>query len=381
MSNAMNLTPSECAEAALGVYDIRTEHDVELAFSKCGLRDSFQLVNDTRFTGKSGLFRTESGFGVVAKASGTMRQGEVVIVTRGTETLADWISNAMISTSMSASNHYVHRGFNTIFQSIKGTLEAKLREMQPTAVHCIGHSLGGALATLIADWVQNDGNFGSAHVYTFGCPRVGQLPFVSNLTNNIGAENFNRAYHKTDVVPMIPLWPFEHGPKPGEACYLNSPGNFPGGAYHKMPTYLEDLQGKHDWSTLRQRHPQVNMDEQIKEWLQSDSPLSLSGHSISMIVSSISYVLRKSALATLQVGIGEGMNMLDFLASYLMKAVQATKEGAELVGSLMGRILSAVGHIVTGALNITYSFIRWVLDILSSAMMKTAAFAIRSVFA
>ena len=148
-TSTRNLTPMETAQAAQAVYSIQSDKNVVGGFIDTTIKNKFILENCSRFKGSSGIFGSESGFGVIGKGTGS-HQDEVVIITRGTKSSADWFSNAHIRTTMSSSNRPVHKGFNNIFNSFKNDLEIQLRNMNPTRVHCIGHSLGGALATLIA---------------------------------------------------------------------------------------------------------------------------------------------------------------------------------------------------------------------------------------
>lgn len=375
MSNSSrNLSPTATAQAAQAIYSIRLKDDVVAGFKNTSIKDEFTLENSARFKGKSGIFRSESGFGVLGKGTGS-RQGEAVIITRGTKSGADWFSNANIKTTMSSNNKSVHKGFNIIFNSFKNDLEIQLREMNPTRVHCIGHSLGGALATLIAEWVEVKG-LGSPHIYTFGSPRVGNHGFSESMTFNLGADRINRAYHKTDIVPMIPVWPYMHNPLPGLSCFINSPGDHPGGEYHAMKHYITSVKGHKDWSSLRKRQPKINIERQVENWLDSDSPLSLVGNTIAMINAAILYVIKKLALAGLQFVIGEAVNIIDVLANFLAKAARATKETGKLVGNLLKRILKATGKVVTDVKNITYNFVKWVLESLAIALHQTAKMAV-----
>lgn len=373
-NSSRNLSPLETAQAADAVYDIRLSKDVAKAFSNTIIKDQFTFGDDARFKGKSGIFRSESGFGVIGQGTGS-RQGEVVIVTRGTVTGADWFNNALAVSNMSANNKAVHKGFNQIFNSFKNDLAIQLRAMNPTRVHCIGHSLGGALANLVAEWVDTKG-LGSPHIYTFGSPRVGKNSFSESITFNLGRECINRAYHKTDIVPMVPVWPFIHGPQPGLSCFINSPGDYPGGKYHDRKLYISSVRGHNNWSTLRQRHPKTSMEKQIENWLDSDSPLSLTGNTISMINSAILYVIKKLAMAGLQFVIGGAVNVVDVLANYFAKAARVAKEVHSLIGNLMRRILRALGKVVTTVKDITYSFVKWVLETLAAAMFRTAKMAV-----
>ena len=49
----------------------------------------------------------------------------------------------------------MHIGFNAIFKSMLPDIQAfMVQNSTALMVHCIGHSLGGAVATLAADWVS-----------------------------------------------------------------------------------------------------------------------------------------------------------------------------------------------------------------------------------
>lgn len=376
MSNSSkNLSPLEAAQAASTVYGIRLNRNTDKIFKNTELNDKFIFGADSRFKGNSGIFRSKSGFGVIAKGTGRDHQGDVVIITRGTVTSADWYNNAMVKPTLSANKKLVHKGFNTIFNSFKNDLESQLITMNPTHVHCIGHSLGGSLATLIAEWV-NTKEIGQAHVYTFGSPRVGYKDFSERLTFNLGAQQINRAYHKTDIVPMIPVWPYVHAPSPEPACFINSPGDHPGATYHDRELYISSVRNHKSWNSLRKPHPKTNLDNQVENWLDSDSPLSLTGNTISMINAAILYAIKKLALAGLQFIIGETVNMVDALSAFLAKAAHKAKEASSIVGNLIKRILRAIGKAFIEIKNITYTFVKWVLDSLSAAMHQTASMAV-----
>jgi hypothetical protein len=74
-----------------------------------------------------------------------------------------------------------------------------------------GHSLGGALAALIASWLRvhvfsvAQGTQNRIHLYTYGQPRVGNIHFARAFW---GEDTPRLAYHRfartNDVVPMVP---------------------------------------------------------------------------------------------------------------------------------------------------------------------------------
>ena len=74
-----------------------------------------------------------------------------------------------------------HVGFNKTFNSIKPTLETYFNKNTTGPVHCVGHSLGGALATLTANWLHNKQGGRPISLYTFGAPRVGHACLVKSM--------------------------------------------------------------------------------------------------------------------------------------------------------------------------------------------------------
>src|SRR5690625_5856226 len=64
-------------------------------------------------------------------------------------------------------------------------------------VHCIGHSLGGAIANLAADWIKKTRG-GAVRLYTFGAPRVGTSWFARSMGGRVQEKYIHRVYHKTD---------------------------------------------------------------------------------------------------------------------------------------------------------------------------------------
>jgi len=88
-------------------------------------------------------------------------------------------------------------------------------------IHCIGHSPGGAVATIAANWVANN-KAQTVKLYTFGAPKPGLKMFANNATRKIRKQNIFRVYHATDPVPMTPLFPYMHAPLPGYGHFVPS---------------------------------------------------------------------------------------------------------------------------------------------------------------
>ncbi|MDW2255596.1 lipase family protein, partial [Vibrio sp. 1569] len=108
----------------------------------------------------------------------------------------------------------VHSGFQTTFYSMRKGLTRFLRDNPVTAngtIHCVGHSLGGALATLVANWISASPEFkGRVNLYTFGSPRVGMKSFSINSSSRISTHF--RCVNGADPVTKAPVWPFYHAP-------------------------------------------------------------------------------------------------------------------------------------------------------------------------
>ena len=82
---------------------------------------------------------------------------------------------------------------------MRPAFEQYVTEHTPRCIHCVGHSLGGAIAQLTALWAQERGI--PAKLYTFGSPRVVVEHFVPSAASNI--KNY-RVIHGADPVPYIP---------------------------------------------------------------------------------------------------------------------------------------------------------------------------------
>jgi triacylglycerol lipase len=102
-----------------------------------------------------------------------------------------------------------HRGFVSALREVYSRLDKAIQEIGECRLLYTGHSLGAAMATLMAGRRQPDA------LYTFGCPRVGDVAFVGALKN---VRTF-RYVDCCDLVTRIPLESigFQHL---GEPCYI-----------------------------------------------------------------------------------------------------------------------------------------------------------------
>ena len=111
----------------------------------------------------------------------------------------------------------VHHGFNESYLKFRSLIVSKLAEEERSNLFIFGHSLGGAMATLMAADMQTNyaNNFASITHIVSGSPRVGNLQF-SRYFGRVLPDNLRIAVNK-DPVPLIP----NRGRKAGSALQFD----------------------------------------------------------------------------------------------------------------------------------------------------------------
>jgi len=153
------LTPEQAAAIASGVYALRDQTVTQAAerHDVLGCEGMFDVVDDSRFNGVSGglyVCKVLGGFGYIAEGIGRHVR-EILVATRGTAIAVDWLTNANIGIQPGPGGERVHAGFHETWKSFSAEVARFLRGRNPTVIHCVGHSLGGALATLNADYFSS----------------------------------------------------------------------------------------------------------------------------------------------------------------------------------------------------------------------------------
>lgn len=133
---------------------------------------------------------------------------EIVISVRGSMSLTTWIGDVIWERELQASlcdGCWAHFGFLSAYHEIASAVNTSLasasRLFPGYKVTVTGHSLGGAVATLLGMQIRDAGH--DADIYTYGSPRVGNEALARYVTRQKPGGNF-RVTHLADAVPRLP---------------------------------------------------------------------------------------------------------------------------------------------------------------------------------
>ena len=362
------LTAYQAAVLADDVYALTKLPDIKRAMTYLNDThgDVFTFTDEQILkakTGGPGFIKTQTAFGFVLLGKGSL-QGQAFFIFRGTQYLGDWLTNFNVGISRSNSGQPIHDGFNRAFKSMEVQLRhfmGSIIKSNAHTIHCIGHSLGGALATICGEWIYS--SYGrKPYIYTFGSPRVGLMGFVDRCSSQIGSDRIFRAFHKTDIVPCIPPWPYLHTPNSGREYYLPSPGVVPMAEYHGMDHYITSVEDK-DWKTLAGLRRDHHNDRIIELWLKQSGPVggfTITG--IEKINNALIYVLKKCVNGVnwaVSHTFSSSFTLMDQLAFILNKGINLAETVSSWVVFLIRKIMQMLGMSkVVEKVDLTHNFIR-----------------------
>lgn len=167
----------------------------------------------------------EVSIGLICQENKT---GDVAVAIRGTEGILEWIHDAefgLVPCPFLAGAGHTEDGFTAVYSSLRTgaapdsptVVNALAKLPQPVnSVTICGHSLGGALATLLALDVAAHTVFTAPAVYTYGSPRTGDSLFASTYDQVV--KNSYRVTNRLDVVTALPptFVGYEHVLTPAE---------------------------------------------------------------------------------------------------------------------------------------------------------------------
>ncbi|WP_104399974.1 lipase family protein [Vibrio penaeicida] len=324
--------------------------------------------------------RTE-GFALVGIGKGKYKD-ELVISVRGTKRTNDWITNLNIGLKGAPNGATGHAGFINTFHSLRPKIKSFLLSQKrlPKRVHCVGHSLGGALASLFADWLKAEFSI-RVNLYTFGAPRVGQEVYARKSEH--ANDKIFRCTHGADPVPMIPLWPFQHAPFTGKEYRLDNSSGINAGTHgmgpEDNPGYVNTAKSE-DWHSLRVRSNQF-LNKPVRLKFKDRNQATFTEHWADKLSAALKTLLKDAGYYTVvkaQARISSGLTFYDKLAQCIEKVAAASEKLADQAIGLLGHMLVFVGRSVTKIANLTAKYIRWVFDVTLKKLYNAAHRAIDS---
>lgn len=352
-------------------------------------KESLKIITAT-----SGLITpVASGFGFMAQLNGG-RSREIVIATRGTtNSLADYGTDINAIPTLGPTGHAIHKGFSTTFKSYVQQLNEFIKQQnlgfKPTAVHCMGHSLGGALANLNAAACAELGL--NAYLYTVAAPRVGMVPYAEHFSKKMNAAHVYRVVNEADAVTMLPVYPFVHAPYCHGTVLLDGGGATVSVSQHKLAigyTSMVNSTWKQMQSLTRGKQQQLensmypanNKEAGRFEQLAKMPGAMFSGRLLKMINMAIHDMLsRLGAQSLLSVGhYGTGaFTVLDQMSEILARYAQASyKQGKEVAG-MLNAIMAYLGRSTYALADASVATIRWVFGLLHQSVTTMAKQAIQ----
>ena len=179
------------------------------------VRETYDFVRETcHITKFVDIERTSfQGF-----TSINLKDKEIYVVMRGTEDFRDVVINALFFQARldKKDRHIkVHAGFKKQLESCDaaGKLSAEVRRLltaHPTfSVHVTGHSLAGALATLLGYRLSKDIPYKYIHVVPIASPRVGNRAFRKSCDEKKNLQIL-RLVNANDIATAVPMIGYHH---------------------------------------------------------------------------------------------------------------------------------------------------------------------------
>ena len=161
-------------------------------------------------------------FGFIARSPAPAN--DFVVAIRGTASIWEWVQDSRflrVTCPCAKGSGESEDGFTDVYISLAiapsgggarvvDVLRALLSPLPNATLAITGHSLGAALATLLALEVTESGAFATPEVITFASPLVGDPQFAR--TYNSEVPNTWRIANELDLVPKMPpsVWGYDH---------------------------------------------------------------------------------------------------------------------------------------------------------------------------
>jgi triacylglycerol lipase len=335
------------------------------------------------FAGTTGM-GTSSGFGYVLKYRKDHLR-HTVIATRGTRPelgIPDLLTDARAGMTGFGDFGPVHKGFKSTFDSVIANISHQNSDiMEADVVHCVGHSLGGAVATLVAAHYARLGKI--VKLYTFGSPRVGAVHTFAALHSAIGKNNIYRTAHDLDPVSLVGPFPYIHvNPSPSDLNNFTLPsptGSLFSTANHDMKLYISSVASDPSltWENARGRARMTDHDNCVlAKWLlhEGNDPgwvQYASAKTLGILFKLFAHVLRNTSTSLLL-----GLTAIDLLSEMLLSGLYKAANLGEQVYQLLHYAAQWAGVHVVAAADFTEQIIRRIFDVMLATLKSMATHAI-----
>jgi triacylglycerol lipase len=330
---------------------------------------------------------TSSGFGYLLKVKKGDRR-HTVIATRGTRPemgAPDLLTDARAAMTGFGDYGQVHKGFKATFDSVIGNLGPdNSAVMDSDVVHCVGHSLGGAVATLVAAHYAGQGK--KVMLYTFGSPRVGAFMSFSAMHKAIGKDNIYRIAHDLDPVSLVGPFPYIHvNPSPSDANNFTLPsptGSLFSTANHDMERYIGSVARSRlmTWEHARGYAAQTDHDNCVlAKWLlhEGNNPRWVqyaSAKTLGILFKLFSHVLKSMSTSLIL-----GLTVVDLLAEMLLNGMTKMATLGAQVHTLLRHAATWAGVTVGAGADFTTQIIGRILSTMLARLNGMAAHAINTI--
>jgi triacylglycerol lipase len=132
---------------------------------------------------------------------------DVIVICRGTE-VQEWNDvKADLSIALTPSRTgvgRVHRGFRTYTDKVWEPIKSHIKNINGRNLWITGHSLGAAMATLMARRCVLEASLPVPVLFTYGSPRVGDRVYIDEFNSHI---THHRWVNDGDIVTKVPFAP------------------------------------------------------------------------------------------------------------------------------------------------------------------------------
>jgi len=204
------------------MIELDHEQQRRLVFAKFSKYAYLNPDEATAAAKKEGFNKTEFIDIDGAQAYVFYNKSDLIISCRGTQPseMNDIMADLEVFKADSVTGNKIHQGFKEEVDKIyESVFDIVSRRALTKKIWVTGHSLGGAMATILAQRLEFKGGYDVDTLYTYGSPRAGGPKFRAWCDKHL---NHQRFVNNNDVVPCVPtFFRWRHS---GKCNYIKSTG-------------------------------------------------------------------------------------------------------------------------------------------------------------